>query len=79
MALVPVYMPKYGMTMTAGIIVEWLKAEGDRISQGEPIAVIETEKVSTELEAPATGTIVELSFAPEAEVEVGHVIAYIEE
>jgi pyruvate/2-oxoglutarate dehydrogenase complex dihydrolipoamide acyltransferase (E2) component len=79
MALVPVYMPKYGMTMTAGIIVEWLKNEGDRVSQGDPLVVIETEKVSTEIEAPTSGIIVELTFAPEAEVEVGNIIAYIEE
>ena len=78
MDLVPVHMPKYGMTMEEGIIVEWLVKEGDRIKQGDGIAIIETEKVATELEAPASGIIVEISADIDQEVPVGNVIAYIE-
>jgi pyruvate/2-oxoglutarate dehydrogenase complex dihydrolipoamide acyltransferase (E2) component len=78
MNLIPVHMPKYGMTMEEGIIVEWLVNEGDRVSAGDSIAVIETEKVATELEAPASGVIAEISAAAAAEVPVGQVIAYIE-
>ncbi|MCU0511172.1 MAG: lipoyl domain-containing protein [Anaerolineae bacterium] len=79
MALVPVYMPKFGMTMTHGIIMEWLVSEGDTVAAGAKLVVIETEKVNTEVEAPVSGTIMELSHDVEAEVEVGAVIAYIEE
>mgnify|MGYP001361051872 CR=1 FL=1 len=79
MALIPVYMPKFGMTMTHGVITQWHKQEGDRIEQGQPLLAVETEKVSVDVEAPATGTIVELSFEVDAEVEVGAVVAYIEE
>jgi pyruvate/2-oxoglutarate dehydrogenase complex dihydrolipoamide acyltransferase (E2) component len=78
MDLVAVYMPKYGMTMEAGIVVEWLVQEGDCVQEGDSIAVIETEKVSTELEAPASGTIAELSVDVDTEVPVGKIIAYIE-
>ena len=78
MALLPINMPKYGMTMEAGIIVEWLINEGDVVTEGQSIAVIETEKVDTELESPTAGTIVEISYDVDAEVAVGEVIAYIE-
>ncbi len=78
MALIPIYMPKFGMTMEAGLIVEWLVAEGDNIAEGDGIVVIETEKVSTEVEAPAAGVVVELSCEVDDEVPVGQVIGYIE-
>lgn len=78
MNLVPVYMPKFGMTMEAGLIVEWLVAEGDRVAEGDGLVVIETEKVSTEVEAPAGGVVVELSYDVDDEAPVGEVIAYIE-
>jgi pyruvate dehydrogenase E2 component (dihydrolipoamide acetyltransferase) len=78
MELVAVYMPKYGMTMEAGIIVEWLVEEGDQVHEGDSLAVITTEKVNTELEAPASGTIAELSVGTDTEVPVGGIIAYIE-
>jgi pyruvate/2-oxoglutarate dehydrogenase complex dihydrolipoamide acyltransferase (E2) component len=79
MALIPVYMPKFGMTMTHGVITQWHKQEGERIEQGQPLLAVETEKVNVDVEAPASGTIVELSFEVDAEVEVGAVVAYIEE
>ncbi|MDX2136521.1 MAG: lipoyl domain-containing protein [Chloroflexota bacterium] len=79
MALIPVYMPKFGMTMTHGVITQWHKQEGDRIEQGQPLLAVETEKVNVDIEAPASGTIAEISFDVDAEVEVGAVIAYIEE
>jgi pyruvate dehydrogenase E2 component (dihydrolipoamide acetyltransferase) len=79
MALIAVKMPKYGMTMTHGIIAQWHVQEGGQIEKGQPLVTIETEKVSTELEAPASGVIAELSAAESDEIEVGAVIAYIEE
>ncbi len=78
MSLIPIYMPKFGMTMEEGLIVEWLVAEGDSVAEGDGIVVIETEKVSTEVEAPAGGVVVELSCEADDEVPVGEVIGYIE-
>jgi pyruvate dehydrogenase E2 component (dihydrolipoamide acetyltransferase) len=77
MELVAVHMPKYGMTMESGLIVKWLVHEGDQVQEGESIAIITTEKVDTELGAPASGTIVEISVDADAEVPVGGIIAYI--
>ena len=42
-----VILPKWGMTMQDGTVVEWLISEGQRVQEGDPIAVIETEKVET--------------------------------
>ena len=42
-------MPKLGLTMKEGMIMEWLVKEGDTIKQGEPLFVIETEKITEEL------------------------------
>jgi pyruvate dehydrogenase E2 component (dihydrolipoamide acetyltransferase) len=78
MALVPVYMPKYGMTMTEGVIKEWLKNEGDQVQQGEALLLVETEKVNTEVEAPTAGVLAEICCAVDDEVPVGDIIAYIE-
>jgi pyruvate/2-oxoglutarate dehydrogenase complex dihydrolipoamide acyltransferase (E2) component len=78
MALIPVYMPKFGMTMTSGIITGWLCEEGDTVTEGQPLLVVETEKVNTEVEAPASGTLAEISHGVDEEVEVGTIIAYIE-
>ncbi len=78
MALVPIHMPKFGMTMEFGLIVEWLVSEGDQVQEGDNLVVIETEKVSTELESPASGEIVELTYEVDDEAPVGEVIGYIE-
>jgi len=51
----PINMPKLGMTMAEGIVVEWLVAPGDAVAKGQPILVIETEKAETEVEATASG------------------------
>ncbi len=79
MALIPVYMPKFGMTMTSGIITGWLVKEGDKVQAGQGLATVETEKVNVDIDSPAPGVVVELSYEVDAEVEVGQIIAYIEE
>jgi pyruvate/2-oxoglutarate dehydrogenase complex dihydrolipoamide acyltransferase (E2) component len=79
MAKIPIYMPKYGMTMTEGLISEWLFAEGDAVQQGSPVALVETEKVQTELEAPATGTLIEVKYQDGQEAPVGEIVAYVED
>ena len=78
MAREAVYMPKYGMTMTEGVIVEWHVQEGDHVNAGDPLLTVETEKVDTDIEAPVSGTLVEVRYAVNAEVPVGEIIAYIE-
>lgn len=48
-------MPKLAMGMNEGTVIEWLVKEGERVEQGAPIMVVETEKVSYDLESPLTG------------------------
>ena len=73
-----VILPKWGMTMQDGTIVEWLVSEGQHVREGDPVAVIETEKVETELPSPETGTVAEIVVEEGDTVDVGTVIAWLE-
>lgn len=75
---VEVILPKWGMTMQDGTVAEWVVSEGQQVQEGDPLAVIETEKVETELPSPDTGTLVELVVEEGATVDVGTVIAWLE-
>ena len=61
-----------------GRIVSWLKAEGDRVERGGPIAEIETDKATIEMEARASGVIVEILQPAGSEVSVGTPIGTLE-
>jgi pyruvate dehydrogenase E2 component (dihydrolipoamide acetyltransferase) len=74
---VDVVMPRLGLTMEEGKIITWLKKEGERVVQGEALLGIETDKVSVEVEAPASGTLGPVLFPDGATVTVGQVITYI--
>jgi pyruvate dehydrogenase E2 component (dihydrolipoamide acetyltransferase) len=52
-----VVMPKLGLTMTEATLAEWLKADGDSVAKGEPLFVLESEKSTLEIEAPAGGIL----------------------
>ena len=54
------------------------KSEGDEVSAGDALLTVETEKVDTYIEAPVSGTLVEVRYGVDAEVPVGEIIAYIE-
>jgi pyruvate/2-oxoglutarate dehydrogenase complex dihydrolipoamide acyltransferase (E2) component len=75
---VKVKMPKLGLTMTEGTIVEWRKSVGHQIAAGEILFVVETEKVEVEVEAPANGTLVEILGEVKGVYLVGEVLAVIE-
>jgi pyruvate dehydrogenase E2 component (dihydrolipoamide acetyltransferase) len=72
-----VILPALGMAQDTGKIVEWLKTEGQQVSAGEPIVVIETDKSAVDLEAPASGTLARVSARAGDEVPVAQVIAVI--
>lgn len=72
-----VAVPKWGLTMEDATFVAWLCAVGDTVTAGDPIAEISTDKVDGEVEAPASGTIVELRVAAGDEIVPGQVIAVI--
>ena len=73
-----VLLPQWGMGMSEGTITTWLKAVGDTVTEDEPLAEVEAEKVEETLESPATGTLVEILVQAGETVEVRSVIAYIE-
>jgi len=71
-----VTMPKLGLTMETGKIVEWKAAEGGDVKQGDILLVVETEKITYEVEAPVTG-LLHIIVAAEEEVPVAELIAVI--
>jgi pyruvate dehydrogenase E2 component (dihydrolipoamide acetyltransferase) len=54
---VEVVMPKLGLTMASGTIARWMKRPGEAVREGEPLVEVSTDKISYEVEAPATGTL----------------------
>ena len=78
MARVDVLLPQWGMGMSEGTIIQWLKAVGDQITEDEPLAEIETEKVEETLESPATGVLTEILIQEGESVEVRAIVAVIE-
>jgi pyruvate/2-oxoglutarate dehydrogenase complex dihydrolipoamide acyltransferase (E2) component len=75
---VEVLLPQWGMGMSEGSIIQWLKKVGDAVVEDEPLAEVEAEKVEEVLESPATGTLVESLVAEGEAVEVRTVVAIIE-
>ena len=72
-----IVMPKLGESVVEGVIGRWLKSEGDRIEEDEPLVEIDTDKVNAEVPSPVAG-VVEKLVANEGEtVPVGAVIAVI--
>jgi pyruvate dehydrogenase E2 component (dihydrolipoamide acetyltransferase) len=72
-----VIMPKMGDAMEEGTLLKWLKSEGDEVSTGDPIAEIETDKVTLELEAEDSGTLAQLIASEGQDIPVGEAIAFI--
>ena len=71
-------LPRLGQGMESGTIVKWLKSEGDNVEKGEPLYELDTDKVTQEVEADASGVLLKIAVA-EGEVEVGKTIAVIGE
>jgi pyruvate dehydrogenase E2 component (dihydrolipoamide acetyltransferase) len=71
-------LPRLGQGMEAGTIVKWLKTEGERVEKGEPLYELDTDKVTQEVEADASGVLLKIAVA-EGEVPVGQTIAVIGE
>ncbi len=74
-----IQMPKLSDTMTEGTLVTWKKKKGDKVSAGEVIAEIETDKATMEWESPEDGTLTEIYVKEGGKVNVGDRIAFIGE
>ncbi len=72
-----VIMPALEMAQESGVLVAWLKHDGEAVSKGEPIMEIETDKVTVEIEAPASGTLGGVLAKEGDVVPVGQTIAWI--
>src|SRR6185295_4475122 len=72
-----VIMPALELAQETGKLLRWIKAPGDTVRKGEPIAEIETDKVTIELEAPASGVLSAVTAQEGDVVPVGHTIAQI--
>lgn len=78
MAKVKVLLPQWGMGMSEGTILEWRKAVGDAVSEEEPIATAEAEKVEDEILSPTDGTLVEILVEAGETVPVRTPVAIVE-
>jgi pyruvate dehydrogenase E2 component (dihydrolipoamide acetyltransferase) len=75
---VDVTMPNLGYDMEEGKLQRWMKQVGDSVERGEPIAEIETDKTTVEMESMTSGTMAEIIVAEGNSAAVGAVIAVIE-
>lgn len=72
-----VIMPALELAQETGKVLRWMKAPGDTVRKGEPIVEIETDKVTVEIEAPASGILRDVTAREGDIVPVGHTIAII--
>ena len=77
--MVDFIMPTLGADMTEGTLIEWKKKVGDRVTKGEIIAEVDTDKAAIEIESFHTGVIEQLLTKPGETVAVGSVMALIRE
>jgi len=76
----PIEMPKLGYDMETGKVAAWVAKVGDKVARGDVIAEIETEKSTVEMEASASGTLVEIVHdAGDQDIAVGEVIGYLDD
>jgi pyruvate dehydrogenase E2 component (dihydrolipoyllysine-residue acetyltransferase) len=71
-----VKLPRLGQGMESGTVVKWLKAEGDAVEKGQPLYELDTDKVTQEVEAEASGVLLKI-VVPEGEFAVGTTLALI--
>ncbi|HEX5148567.1 MAG TPA: dihydrolipoamide acetyltransferase family protein [Candidatus Limnocylindrales bacterium] len=70
-------MPRLSQDMETGIIVEWLKREGDPVERGQVLLVVETDKASVDVEAPEDGLLLRILVPEGSEVPIGAPLAVI--
>lgn len=68
-------LPRIGTNMEEATILRWIKVVGERFAEGEPLYEIETDKVTFEVEAPASGQLLEILVPDGENARVGQVVA----
>ena len=74
---IDIVVPTLGESVTTATVSRWLKKQGDAVTADEPLLELETDKVSVEVNAPASGTLSAIAVPDGAEVEVGAVLGAI--
>src|SRR5579863_7833441 len=72
-----VVMPALEMAQETGKLIAWRKQEGDRVTKGEPLLEVETDKAVVEVEAPADGILAGIKASAGQDIPVGQTIAWI--
>ena len=73
-----VTLPKLGESIVSATIVQWFKKEGDTVNLDEPLLEVSTDKVNSEIPAPAAGVITRITANPDQELQVGDLLATIQ-
>ena len=73
----PVIMPKQGLQMTEGTIIKWYHKEGETAEEGKPLFSMETDKLTIDIDAPASGTVLKILAGEGSIVPITETIAYI--
>ena len=74
---IEILMPKLGLTMTEGLILEWKANQGDQVKAGDVLFVLETEKVTFEVQADENGVLAKVLVQVGETVPVGAVVAFM--
>ncbi len=77
--VVDVLLPQWGMGMSEGTIVAWLKNVGDEITEGEPLVEVETAKATAAVDAPASGVLIQILAEVGRDVPVFSVLGLIDD
>ena len=77
-ATVPIQMPKLTMAAVEGTFMEWLVGDGESVSVDQPLYLVATDKVETEVVSPASGVLRHGKAEPEAVYPIGTELAVIE-
>ncbi|MGH8869416.1 MAG: biotin/lipoyl-containing protein, partial [Actinomycetes bacterium] len=76
---VSVTMPRLGESVSEGTVTRWLKKEGETVAADEPLLEVSTDKVDTEIPAPAAGVLQSIKVSEDETVEVGVELAVIDD
>lgn len=71
-------MPQLGNGVDTAVVQEWLVGVGEAVKEGEPVVVVETDKATSDLESPVTGTLAAVLAEDGVEIAVGDVLAEFE-
>lgn len=75
---IEINVPQQGLTTEYVVLRKWLVSKGQKVKKNEPIAEIESEKATLEIESPEDGVLVEIVAKPDDELAIAQVMGYLE-